>query len=121
MALALNADFIGLEASDVQLATAVLVVLTLVGQRSGGGLRRRLARGALGSVGMDYVAIGRISGHMVADILDGKPVSEVPPVIAYEVLTEFPVVVNLDAAAKMNVSLPQSVLDRAESVVPAAN
>lgn len=44
VALALNADFIGLEASDVQLATAVLVVLTLVGQRSGGGLRRRFTR-----------------------------------------------------------------------------
>ncbi len=47
VALALNADFIGLEASDVQLATAVLVVLTLVGQRSGGGLRRRFSRRTL--------------------------------------------------------------------------
>ncbi|PKP84682.1 MAG: ABC transporter permease [Alphaproteobacteria bacterium HGW-Alphaproteobacteria-2] len=46
VALALNADFIGLEASDVQLATAVLVVLTLVGQRSSGGLRRRFSRRA---------------------------------------------------------------------------
>jgi len=42
--LALNADFIGLQASDVQLATAVLVALTLIGQRSGGTLRRRFSR-----------------------------------------------------------------------------
>ncbi len=108
-------------------STVVSVAETVfkVGQDTGTpvflGETSGVARGALGSVGMDYVAIGRISGHMVADILDGKPVAEIPPVIAYEVLTEFPVVVNLDAAAKMNVTLPQSVLDRAASVVPAGN
>ena len=35
VALALNAGFLGLQASDVQLVTAVLVALTLVGQQSG--------------------------------------------------------------------------------------
>lgn len=49
--LALNADFIGLQASDVQLATAVLVALTLIGQRSGGSLRRRFSRGAAPEAG----------------------------------------------------------------------
>ncbi len=34
VALALNADFLGLKASDVQFVTAVLVVLTLIGQTS---------------------------------------------------------------------------------------
>ncbi|MBI3436861.1 MAG: ABC transporter permease, partial [Proteobacteria bacterium] len=34
VAFALNADFLGLKASDVQLVTAVLVALTLVGQSS---------------------------------------------------------------------------------------
>ncbi|MGP0089115.1 MAG: ABC transporter permease [Xanthobacteraceae bacterium] len=41
VALALNADFLGLQASDVQLVTAVLVGLTLMG-RSGGGIGRLL-------------------------------------------------------------------------------
>jgi len=42
VAFALNADWLGFRASDVQLVTAVLVALTLVGQRSGmGRLLRR--------------------------------------------------------------------------------
>lgn len=47
VALALNADYLGLHASDVQLVTAVLVVVTLVGQTRGGigrFFKRRAAR-----------------------------------------------------------------------------
>lgn len=40
VALALNADFLGLRASDVQLVTAVLVALALIGQVSGLGIKR---------------------------------------------------------------------------------
>ena len=40
VALALNADFLGLRASDVQLVTAVLVALALIGQVSGIGIKR---------------------------------------------------------------------------------
>jgi putative ABC transport system permease protein len=39
VAFALNTDFLGLQASDVQLVTAALVVLTLVGQRRSGWMR----------------------------------------------------------------------------------
>jgi putative ABC transport system permease protein len=39
VAFALNADFLGLQASDVQLVTAALVVLTLVGRRRSGWMR----------------------------------------------------------------------------------
>ena len=38
VAIALNADFLGLKASDVQLVTAVLVALALIGQQSGSSL-----------------------------------------------------------------------------------
>jgi putative ABC transport system permease protein len=44
VALALNADFLGFQASDVQLVTAVLVILTLVGQSSRSGMGRLLKR-----------------------------------------------------------------------------
>ncbi|RAI42700.1 ABC transporter permease [Rhodoplanes roseus] len=44
VALALKADFLGLQASDVQLVTAVLVVLTLIGQRRRLGLAQLLGR-----------------------------------------------------------------------------
>ena len=43
VALALNADFLGLQASDVQVVTAVLVALTLM-SRSVGGIGRLLTR-----------------------------------------------------------------------------
>jgi putative tryptophan/tyrosine transport system permease protein len=43
VALALNADFLGLQASDLQVVTAVLVALTLI-SRSGGGIGRFLTR-----------------------------------------------------------------------------
>lgn len=44
VALALNAGWLGLQASDVQIVTAVLVTLALVAQRSGAGLRRRRSK-----------------------------------------------------------------------------
>jgi len=44
VALALNADWLGFKASDVQLVTAVLVALTLVGQSSRSGMGRLLRR-----------------------------------------------------------------------------
>lgn len=44
VALSLNADFLGLKASDVQLVTAVLVIVTLVGQSSRSGMGKLLKR-----------------------------------------------------------------------------
>ena len=45
VAVALNADFLGLHASDVQLVTAVLVMLALIGQQSGSSLFKILKKG----------------------------------------------------------------------------
>lgn len=45
VAVALNADFLGLKASDVQLVTAVLVILTLISQSSRSGISKLLKRG----------------------------------------------------------------------------
>jgi putative tryptophan/tyrosine transport system permease protein len=44
VALALNADFLGLQASDLQVVTAVLVALTLISRSRGGIIGRFLAR-----------------------------------------------------------------------------
>jgi putative tryptophan/tyrosine transport system permease protein len=44
VAFSLNADFLGLKASDVQLVTAILVVVTLVGQSSRSGFGKLLKR-----------------------------------------------------------------------------
>lgn len=45
VALALNAGWMGLQASDVQLVTAVIVACVLILQRTGGGLKRKLLAG----------------------------------------------------------------------------
>jgi len=44
VAFSLNADFLGLKASDVQLVTAILVVVTLVSQSSRSGMGKLLKR-----------------------------------------------------------------------------
>lgn len=46
VAFALKADFLGLQASDVQLVTAVIVILTLVSQSSRSGVAKLLGRRA---------------------------------------------------------------------------
>lgn len=45
VSFALNADFLGLQASDVQLVTAILVTITLIVQSSRSGVARLLKRG----------------------------------------------------------------------------
>jgi putative ABC transport system substrate-binding protein len=74
-------------------------------------------RGALASVGLDYIAVGRVAGDMAADILEGKSVSEIDAVIAYNVVDHFKVVVNLGAAERMGVKIPESVMSRATQVI----
>ena len=72
--------------------------------------------GAIGSVGIDYLGVGKIAGHMVADVLDGKNPGDIDAVIAYKVLTEFKVVLNKAAAEKMGVTLSDEVLSMATEV-----
>lgn len=73
-------------------------------------------RGAAASVGLDYVAVGRTTGEMVADVLEGKSPGQIDAVIAYEVHDDFKLLVNKQSAEAMGIDVPQSVLDRAEMV-----
>ncbi len=74
-------------------------------------------RGAIASVGLDYVGIGEIAGNMAADVLEGKPVGEIDAVIAYKVLDKFKVVINKGAAERMGVTIPDSVMAQATQVI----
>ncbi|MEO6626916.1 MAG: ABC transporter substrate-binding protein [Burkholderiaceae bacterium] len=76
-----------------------------------------VARGVIGSVGLDYVAVGRVAGNMVADILGGKLPGDIDPVLAYKVLTNFQVAINRGSAQKMGVTVPESVLKRATKLI----
>lgn len=67
-------------------------------------------RGVVGAVGLNYVDVGMVAGNMVADILTGKKAGDISPVLAYQALTNFRVVVNEPSAAKMGVKIPAEIL-----------
>lgn len=74
-------------------------------------------RGSAGSVGLDYRAVGHTAGLMVADVLDGKDPGTIDAVVAYELHDRLETVVNKGSAEKMGLTVPQSVLDRADRVI----
>lgn len=74
-------------------------------------------RGSAGSVGLDYRAVGHTAGLMVADVLDGKDPGTIDVVVAYEMHDRLETVVNKGSAEKMGLTVPQSVLDRADRVI----
>ncbi|MEM8665702.1 MAG: ABC transporter substrate-binding protein, partial [Pseudomonadota bacterium] len=76
-----------------------------------------VGRGVLASVGLDYVAIGKVAGDMAAQVLNGANPGDIDAVLAYEMLTDFKVVVNPAAAEAMGVELPKSLMDRATEVI----
>lgn len=74
-------------------------------------------RGAVASVGLNYIDVGHLAGLMVADILSGKKPGEIDSVIAYEKLPSFKVLVNKSSAAAMGVTVPTAVMKRATKVI----
>lgn len=71
-------------------------------------------RGTLASLGFDYYNMGRQTGAMAYRILkEGANPGEMP----VETLQELSLWVNLDAAEKMGVTIPESVLERADTVL----
>lgn len=76
-----------------------------------------VTRGAAASVGLDYIAVGRVAGNMAADVLDGKTVGEIDAVIAYEVLSDWKVILNTGSASKMGITFPADVLGEATEII----
>jgi putative tryptophan/tyrosine transport system substrate-binding protein len=74
-------------------------------------------RGALASVGLSYLEIGRLAGDMVAEILAGRQAGDIEAVMAHQKLSSFKVVVNKGAANAANLTIPPSVLARATQVI----
>lgn len=69
-------------------------------------------RGCIAAYSFDYYDIGYQTGEMVAKILDGKDASTIP-VEKGEVIS---LSVNTAAAERMDVTLPQEIIDRAKTV-----
>ena len=70
-------------------------------------------RGSLASLGFDYYQVGLQTGDLVLQILSG----EAPGAIPVHFATGTDLVLNLGAAERMGVTVPQSVIDRATEVV----
>jgi putative ABC transport system substrate-binding protein len=71
-----------------------------------------IVRGGIAAYSFDYYDIGYQTGEMVAKILDGEDASQIP-VEKGKVIS---LSVNTAAAARMGVTLPQAVIDRAATV-----
>lgn len=69
--------------------------------------------GALASIGVDYYELGRMTGRMGADILDGKAV---PADMSVQSQVSDKVIVNMKTAREIGLKVPESVLKRAEKV-----
>lgn len=101
--------------------TAALETIVKVGQETKTpvftGEPRGVERGAVATVGLDYTEVGRLAGHMVAEVLNGKKPGSIDAVIAYEKMPKFHIVLNKGAAASMGVKIPSDLLSRASKVV----
>ena len=73
--------------------------------------------GCLATVGIDYYELGRITGQMGADILEGKAKPETTP-IGHQ--TNFKTVLNDGAAQALGITFPKEMREKAE-IVPAAS
>ncbi len=69
-------------------------------------------KGALGTVGIDYYKLGRQTGEMALEIINGKNPAE----MSVQKQKEMSVVINKSSADKFGLEIPQSILDKAEVI-----
>jgi len=72
-----------------------------------------VVRGTLASIGFDYFDVGVQTGRVVARVLRGEAVGDIPVSFA----SGSDLFVNRGAAARMGVTLPEAVIARAKQVV----
>ncbi len=70
-------------------------------------------RGAIASLGFDYYTVGRQTGKQVARILKGEKPGDIP----VESVQTLQLYVNPKSAELMGVTIPPSVIDRADTVI----
>jgi putative ABC transport system substrate-binding protein len=72
-----------------------------------------VARGAVAALGFNYYDVGKQTGVVVARILKGEKAGD----IDVEIAKGTDLVVNLSAAKKMGIEIPQAVIDRATKTI----
>lgn len=79
----------------------------VIGSESG-----HVEQGALATTGIDYYKLGYQTGLVAVEVIGGKKPAEVP----ITTLSEMQLVVNTDAAVKLNVTIPAEIGDKAEKI-----
>lgn len=77
-----------------------------------GSEEEQVKNGCVASAGIDYIDLGKKAGVMAARVLKGGDIASIP----YETMTESKITISSEAAKKINLTIPQSIIDRAEDV-----
>jgi putative tryptophan/tyrosine transport system substrate-binding protein len=77
-----------------------------------GSERGQVENGALATTGIDYYKLGFQTGLNAVEVLNGKLPKEIPVTM----LNEMQLVVNTDAAEKLNITLPEDINSKAEKI-----
>ena len=94
-------------------ASAIAVVAAIADEHNVpiiGGNENHVRNGALATLGVNYYRLGRQASAMAAQILRGEAVPAEMPIQWQE---DYNLVINVDAAARLGVTVPESVLAEA--------
>ncbi|HAG44848.1 MAG TPA: ABC transporter substrate-binding protein [Clostridium sp.] len=82
-----------------------------------GAEKAHVESGALATNGIDYYKLGFQTGLMAVDIINGKDPKDIPIVT----LDEMQLIINTNAAKKLNITIPDDLNDKAEKVAGGVN
>ena len=105
-----DAIYVPTDNTVVSAAAAVIQVAEKAKLPIVSGERSVVDAGALATIGIDYYKLGRQTGEMAIQVLQGKKPADLP----VEAQKEYAVVVNGKAAKAIGVNIPQAILDKAE-------
>lgn len=81
--------------------------IPIIGAESG-----QVSQGALAAIGIDYYKLGEQTGLEAVDVISGKKPAEVP----ITTLSDMQLVINTDAAKKLNITIPKDIENKAQKV-----
>jgi putative ABC transport system substrate-binding protein len=70
----------------------------------------------LAAVGFNYYEMGKTTGRIVVEVLKGKKTADIPTYFAKDP-KEQALVINLDVAKQIGVTVPQDMVSRASLVI----
>ena len=90
--------------TEVTNAAGIPTICGEEGMVSGGGII---------TLGINYFELGKITGQMAADVLNGAETST----MAVKSLTEFTLVINKKVAEEAGISIPEALIAKADKVI----